>query len=387
MALGLLSWYIPKEHDLEPSRRKLELERALAEAKPGSVILLEPGVYEGGIYVENLRGEPGKPIVIGAEDPLNPPVINGGRECLHLVEPAYVEVRDIIFSGASENGLNVDDGGSYETPAIVITLRNLKVVDIGPEGNRDGIKMSGVDSFAIENCTVERWGSGGSGIDLVGCHNGIIVGCVFRHGDDVGASGIQVKGGSCNVTIRGCRFEHAGLRAVNIGGSTDMGYFRPQPPPGYEAKGVLVEGCVFLGSEAPIAFVGAEGSAARFNTIYRPRRWILRILQETVGPGFAPCRDCDFTDNVIYFMSREIAEAVNVGSNTSPETFRFARNFWYAADDPGSSAPILPVEEEDGVYGLDPDFADPEGGDFRLKPGSPATGKGAFAQADEAEGE
>jgi len=381
-ALGL-SWL--SQRDLEEREREsriqrsLELKEAVAQSVPGSIILLEAGTYEGGLYLEHVNGEPGKPIKIMAADPRNPPVIEGGRECLHLVEPAYVELSDIIFTGAADNGLNIDDGGSYDSPASHIVLRNLVVVDVGPNGNRDGIKLSGVDHFVIENCTAERWGSDGSAIDLVGCHDGVIVGCTFRHGDDTGASGIQVKGGSRNITIRGCRFEHAGSRAVNIGGSTDLQYFRPQPPPGYEAKNVTVEGCIFIGSEAPVAFVGVDGAVARFNTIYRPKRWILRILQETVSPEFVPCRNVNFTDNIIAFMTGEVVETANIGVETAPETFAFSGNLWYAMDDPTASFPSLPTREMDGTYGLDPMFMDPEGGNFMLKPESRAHGKGAYA--------
>lgn len=364
-------------------QRSLKLKDAVAQSKPGSVILLEAGTYEGGLYFEHLKGEPGKPIKILAADLRNPPVIKGGRECLHLIEPTYLELSYIIFTGATDNGLNIDDGGSFDAPASHIVLSNLVVVDVGPNGNRDGIKLSGVDHFVIVNCTVERWGNDGSAIDMVGCHDGVIVGCTFRHGDDVGASGIQVKGGSCNITIRGCRFEHAGLRAVNIGGSTDLQYFRPQPPPGYEAKNVTVEGCVFIGSEAPIAFVGVDGAVVRSNTIYRPKRWVLRILQETVSPEFVPCRNGNFTDNIVSFMTSEVVETANIGSDTDPETFTFARNLWYAMDNPSMSSPSLPIQEKDGMYGSDPMFTDPEGGDFKLKPESQAHGKGAYAFPDE----
>jgi hypothetical protein len=357
----------------------LELKEAVAQAKPGSIILLDPGTYEGGLYFENLKGEPDKPIKIMAADPHNPPVIRGGEECLHLVAPSYVELSYIIFSGATDNGLNIDDGGSYAVPACNIVLSNLSVMDIGPSGNRDGIKLSGVDHFFVLNCTVERWGDDGSAIDMVGCHEGVIEACTFRHGDDVGASGIQVKGGSCNISIWSCRFEHAGLRAVNIGGSTDLRYFRPQPPPGYEAKNVSVQGCVFIGSEAPIAYVGVDGAVVSFNTIYRPKHWVLRILQETVSPAFTPCRHGNFTDNIIAFMASEVVETVNIGNDTAPETFTFTRNLWYAIDDPSRSLPRLPVQERDGLYGVDPMFANAGGGDFSLKPESPAQGKGAFA--------
>ncbi|MGQ9513859.1 MAG: right-handed parallel beta-helix repeat-containing protein [Thermoproteota archaeon] len=288
LGFGFLSKMALNEFERESShQRSAKLKEGLAKAKSGDVILLVGGIYEGDIYVEYLKGEPERPIIIGAADPLNPPIIKGGREGMHLVDPAYVEIRDIIFSGARDNGLNIDDGVSYDTPASHILLRNLKVIDVGPDGNKDCIKLSGVDNFTIVNCTIECWGSDGSAIDLVGCHDGYIEACVFRNGDDAGASGIQVKGGSCNITIRACWFEHAGLRAVNIGGSTDLQYFRPQPPQGYEAKDILVERCVFIGSEAPVAFVGVDGAVVRFNTIYRPKRWIMRKLQETLGPDFA----------------------------------------------------------------------------------------------------
>ncbi|MGQ9513860.1 MAG: hypothetical protein ACUVTL_02240 [Thermoproteota archaeon] len=72
-------------------------------------------------------------------------------------------------------------------------------------------------------------------------------------------------------------------------------------------------------------------------------------------------------------------ETINVGSNTAPETFHFAKNLWYAIVDPRISNPKLPVEEEDGIYGVDPELIDPENGDFHLKHGSPAIGKGAFS--------
>ncbi len=231
------------------------------------------------------------------------------------------------------------------------------------------------------NCTIERWGDEGSGIDMVGCHQGVIERCILRYEDDKGASGIQAKGGSCDIVIRYCRFEHAGRRAVNIGVSTGLKYFRPRPQ-GYEAKNITVEYCIFIGSNAPIAFVSADGAFARFNTIYRPRKWVIRIRQSTTGRDFVPCRYGEFTDNIVVFRADEIRKIVNIGRGTAPETFLFARNLWYCADDPSKSRPTLPSPEIDGVYGVDPKFIDPERGDFRLRPDSPAKGKGAYAHGE-----
>ena len=96
----------------------------------------------------------------------------------------------------------------------------------------------------------------------------------------------------------------------------------------------------------------------RFNTIYDPGRWALRILQETKEPGFVPSRRGVFTDNIIVFRSDAWASGgVNIGPGTAPETFEFARNVWFCRDAPQRSKPTLPTPERDGTYGSDPQLA------------------------------
>jgi len=353
------------------------LRRQIAAAEPGTTVLVAPGTYEGGIYLQGVQGTADAPIGIAAQDPANPPVITGGSSTLHLPDAAHLELRDLVLTGAEHNGLNIDDGGSYDTPAHHIVLRRLTVRDVGPEGNRDGIKLSGVDDLRIEDCLIENWGDGGSAIDMVGCHRGVVTGCTIRH--DRGAStGVQCKGGTSRMAVRGNHFEGAIARGVNIGGSTGLQYFRPEPQ-GCEAREITIEGNVFCGCTAPVAFVGCDGSTVRFNTIWRPGKWALRILQETREPGFVPCRNAVFSDNIIVFRSDQWSEGgVNIGPHTAPETFAFARNVWYCEDRP-EPAPRLPAEETGGLVGEDPLLVAPEDGDFRLREGSPAEGRGHTA--------
>jgi hypothetical protein len=354
----------------------LQLRRELGRAAAGTTIRIAPGMYRGGVSFRGLRGEPGRPIVLAAVDPARPPVFEGEAFGMHLSDPAHVELHDLVVTGAKGNGLNLDDGGTSDSPAHHVLMRSLVIRDIGPTGNRDGIKLSIVDDFRVEGCTVERWGSGGSAIDMVGCHRGEIVGSTFRHGDAVGDNGVQAKGGSRDVVIRRCRFEHAGQRAVNLGGSTGLAYFRPRPE-GYEAKDITVEDCTFDGSMAPVAFVGVDGAIVRHNTIYRPRRWGFRILQETREPGFVACHNGQFTDNLVVYRSDEMAAPVNVGDATDPQSFTVARNAWYCLDAPTRSRPTLPVPETDGVYGIDPGLRDAEAGDLRQRADSPVRSAGA----------
>lgn len=307
--------------------------------------------------------------MIAGADPADRPRFSG----MHFSRVAFLDIRDIVIDATTGNGINIDDGGTITSPSHHVTLTNVHVTQT-PRGNIDGLKLSGIDDFVVRGCVIEKWG--GSGIDMVGCHRGVIEDCTFRNGGD---NGVQGKGGTSDVVVRRSRFENAGQRSVNLGGSTGMQFFRPAGAK-YEAHNLTVEGCTFIGSVAPIAFVGVDGAVVRFNTIYMPDRWAVRILQETVVEGFVPSRNGVFSDNIVVFSSAKWASGgVNVGPNTAPQTFKFERNWWYCTDRPGASTPQLPTREMNGTYGTDPQFVDAANGDLQLKAGSPASKHGATA--------
>jgi hypothetical protein len=347
------------------------LRAALHKAEPGTIIRIAPGQYQPGIYVAQLKRSRQQPIVIEGVDEARRPCFEGGKAAWHLSDCAYVVFRNIAVRGQSGNGINIDDGGTHESPTHDIVLDNIRVSDIGPKGNLDGIKLSGVNDFVVRRCRVEGWG--GQAIDMVGCHRGLIEDCEFVGKEGFSqAHGPQTKGGSSQITIRRCWFHDAGSRAVNIGGSTGRAYFRP-PGAQYEAKEIVVEGCTFVGSMAPIAYVGVDGAVVRYNTLYYPETWVVRILQETRDPGFAPCGNGRFERNLVVFRRSDIRTFVNVGPGTAPETFRFSDNFWYCQDRPEASKPQLPVLEENGVYGRDPRLD--ATGSKHLKPRDPVAAR------------
>lgn len=362
------------------------VEAAVRVARPGTAVRLAPGEYRGGITLVDVAGTAEAPIWIGGEAGGERPVIRGGGSGLHVVRPRYVVVHDLEVTGASGNGVNVDDGGEYEDEdaAHHVVLRDLVVHDIGGDGNQDGVKLSGVRDYWVIGCAIARCGGrmSGSGIDQVGCHRGMIARCHFS---DLSGNGVQCKGGTEDVEIRWCRFADAGARGVNMGGSTGLEYFRPpvrRDRVNAEARDVRVLRNVFEGSEAAVAFVGAVGCEMRGNTIVRPGKWVMRILQETGsvdGFEFAACGENVFADNVVWFERGSVREGaeVNIGPGVRAETFVFEGNLWWAGDEPGRSEVRLPVEEVGGVVGLDPRLVDVEGGDYRLGEGSAAVGAGS----------
>ena len=368
-ALVLIStflWQSAAAEEIHVSNRE-ELVVALRRAKPGTTILLTAGTYEGGISQAELIGTKEQPIVICGADPDHSPVIAGGGSGLHLSSPAHVELRDLVIQGARGNGVNIDDSGSIDAPAHDLVLRNLVVRDVGPKGNRDGIKLSGLRDFRIDGCRIERWGSGGSGIDMVGCRGGGVTNCKFSDATGDGANAVQAKGGSSDIVIERCRFEDFGGRGVNIGGHTGLPYFRPRDA-AYEARNITVQDCEFVGGVAAVAFAGVDGALVQHNTIYRPRRWPIRILQENTDKRFASCRNGKLVKNVIAFRSDEVREVFNIGPNTEPKTFTISGNVWCCLDRPDDTRRLVrtPVAEMDGTYGVMPKFKDPENGDVRL---------------------
>jgi polygalacturonase len=236
-------------------------------------------------------------------------------------------------------------------PVMGITLDHVEVSDIGPQGNCDAIKCSGLDKLTIRDCTVTGWG--GQGIDFVGCHHSLITGCRFVGKEGFSATaGIQLKGGTSDIIVEKCHFTNAGQRPINLGGSTGLAYFRPQGAK-YEAARLIVRDNVIEGSLCSAAFVGVDGAEFSGNTLLYPSKWIFRILQETTDPGFVTCRNVLIKNNQITFRRSDVQSEINIGGGTSPETFRFENNHWLAEDRPEASKPKLPTDEKNGVYGQD----------------------------------
>lgn len=325
------------------------LTQAVADAQPGATILLAPGDYGSGFNFKNVNGTPTHPIVIEGADPNNPPLFTGGKEAIHLSDCNHLVLRNLKVSGCTANGINCDDGGTFETPSEGIVFDNITISDIGPEGNYDGLKLSGLTSFLVTNCTFNGWG--GAGIDMVGCREGQIENCRFLGKEGYSqTTGIQAKGGTEKVRIVRNFFHDTGGRGINLGGSTGNQFFRPELR-NFEAKDLEVIGNHFVGCETALAYVTSVGCIVRHNTIVHPQKWIFRILQEKPLEEFQSCRDGVFEENLIVYDKR-VQTFVNVGAGTKPETFAIRGNAWFCSD--GDRRPKLPVEETDGIYQIDP---------------------------------
>jgi hypothetical protein len=362
---------VAQTHHVGAGQMYASLTHALVVTKPGDTIMVHEGNYNGGVYIAGLQGTAAKQIYIIAA-PTSTVVFQGGVYAWHMTDAAYVYIKGFTFQQQTGNGFNIDDGGTYNTPSHHIIFDSCIFRNINAKGNNDLLKMSGVDHFEIRNCTFLNGAAGGSGIDMVGCHNGLIKNNRF---ENLGSNSIQAKGGSKNIRIAYNYFSNGGERTLNLGGSTNLKLFRPLDAR-YEAARLTVYSNIFVGSEVPIAYVGCVQSEVLNNTIYLPQKWVIRILQETVDSSrFYPCGNNSFSNNIIYHDGR-VSVDCSTGPNTNPQSFSFSNNLWYHSQNLAWAGPTLPVKDTNTIIGKNPLFKNAAGNDFSLKKGSPAAGKG-----------
>jgi hypothetical protein len=154
-----------------------------------------------------------------------------------------------------------------------------------------------------------------------------------------------------------------------------MQFFRPLGI-SYEASKIRVWSNVFYGGIVPVAFVGSTDCEVVNNTIIKPEKWVVRILQENRDPGLVSCSKNVFRNNIVVFEA-DGKYAVNTGPNTDASSFVFSNNLWFNPGNLSWSGPDIPVKETGSILYADPLFSDDQ---YHLKSSSPAIGKGFLMQ-------
>lgn len=351
------------------------LSSAATAITPGDTLLFQSQTFDDGTqFLVDVNGTTEQPIVLKSEI-LHGAVFQGGTESIHLSSCSNIIIDGFIIEQQTGNGMNIDDGGSYTIPSVNVTIKNCIFRDMNASGNNDMLKMSGVDFFTIENCQFINGSSGGgAGIDFVGCHYGTIQDCTF---ENTGTAGIQNKGGTQHILIQRNTFKNISQRALNLGGSTGLQFFRPPLSypivDAFEAADIQVYANIFVGSWAPIAYVGCVRVDVSNNTFYAPDNWVIRILQETTEPGFLTCADNSFTNNIIYLAS-DLVEA-NIGPNTDAASFTISHNLWFNESN-SNWQPNMPVVDP-ALLIADPLFLYPPLDNFLPLATSPAAASGS----------
>lgn len=341
---------------------------ALAQARPGTRVRVAAGTYGAIGSMANLQGTAQAPIALVGDGEVV--IETGGASVgLHLVDPRYVVIEGIAIRDAVPHGMNIDDGGSYASPASHVVLRNVSFSRIGNGGNNDCLKMSGVDDFFVENSRFSGCNQG-EAIDMVGCHRGVVTGNSFA---DMPGTAVQTKGGSADVLIHGNRFTNVAQRAINAGGSTGKPYFRPLDA-AHEAERIrMIANLVERSGSAPVVFSGCDACVFANNTIVHPGDYVARIVEENALR--TPGTNGFFVNNIVVFEASGRRSYVDIGAGARPETFTFGWNLWHALDDASFAGPAYDrglAAEQNAIVRQDP-LLD---ADWRPRAGSPAVAAG-----------
>ena len=326
---------------------------------------------------------------------------------------AYIRIQGLSFTNSMLHGLSIDDGGSWSrtTPAHHIVIEDCDFSYSADTGQ--GIKLAGVDTFLIKNCTFSEVRD--HLLDLVGCHWGTITGCSFENTRSTliieYGSGIQIKGGSANVLIDKCYFHTPGYAGMHIGQVTGEDYFRPifSTDDGdgencdYEVKNIDVYRSIFVDMINPIKWASSVGGGIYNCTFYCPEAYDGSNVTGLayVYNMYAFHTYGAFPDTLVFAKDGEVINNImshnsSLGSlnfvvytqsaQTNPESFLFSYNLWHDTDDPGNLpawdylATLYGSPQHNNDLSGDPLFveASPEADtDFMLQSSSPAVAAGS----------
>lgn len=299
--------------------------------------------------------------------------------------PQYIVIKNLSFGPFTLAAIYIADGGTYcrTTPTHNITIDSCDFYG-GPNGERHALKITGLDSMVLKNCTFRNMVQ--NGVDGVGVHYAHAYNNDFT---DCGNAGFSNKGGSSYNLIEKNIF-HDTNYGVLIGQQTDMDQFRP--PFGtldadgdtmfYEAKDIEVYRNLFMNVYEPIKWDCAHGGKVNNNTFYSPNnygtappaygiKYIAEIHQNryhdgTSNPSWTRStysHDGEFKNNICVFgRTYNNNGPINVQTAyTIPESFTFANNLWYCTD---PTARVLPNWE--GLTGDPPQHSNDYTGDAKF---------------------
>ncbi|MEZ5395945.1 MAG: Ig-like domain-containing protein [Bryobacterales bacterium] len=330
-----------------------ELFAKLRFARPGETVVLAPGVYTRPVFSSTdwgLRGVEQYPIVFRAQDPANPPTIDGS---LVLAGSSWLRFENLRFVNPGYHNVNVYPNDAYPSHDIVFDgIYAESKPDLTLAAN---LKITRSDNVDVRNSTFFGWGD--NSIDTIGLWGG-----VFEDNQFLGRSGfaqrtaLQLKGDSRDLIVRNNYFFNAGQRVVQIGGGTGAQFFRE--PPSFEAQRVEVYGNRIVGGGACFSLATQTDSNVHHNTCYLPSIWIIRLLNE--NGDLEPNQNGRFEHNLFVYDSGINPEFVNLSvlGGVDVASFVFHNNAYFQVDGDSPSLPALPVVETNMVDQINPELVD-----------------------------
>ena len=347
---------------------------------PGDTVYMHAGVYtDAGQLFDSIIGTPTQWITIR-------PYQNDSVS-IHVEytfqHAQYLKISGLNFYGGdtSQNGkfyhlLFIDYGYECYTANHNIIVENCSFtehhVPIALGNSAASLKITGADSFLIQNCLFKNCTNVADGISMNADKNGIIRNCRF---ENIDGNGSHCKGGAKNILYERNLFINCNSSAINIGGATGSTFFCPASGAKFEADSIMVFSNITIGGTVGFDFISCNHSQVFNNTCYKSTSFAFRCLDEDT---LYPFRN-NYCYNNIFAPYSKNGIYMNAGGQTDFSTFYFKSNLFhdfknadpksiYWAELPGST-------DSNDIIG-DPMFNDTSKWDFTLKKGSPAIAAG-----------
>jgi hypothetical protein len=365
--------------------------------RPGDEIILMPGRHRPASF-DRLAGTAEAPIIIRGASPQKPSIIASQLDGIRVKEGAHLVIQDLQISGGSASGIWIgaaqpeSETQAAEPDAVLtprlgasndkvrtqrardILIRNVSISKIGPRGQRHGIFLTGFVDVRIDGVRIEGWG--GSAIELLACEDVAITKSQFRGIEDHSQNcGVRARAGCDRVNISGCRFENAGDFVISMGGKSNPEDFVPPIPADAasaslaEATRVQVEHCTIIGGLCAAAFIHAEHCNVQANTIVRPRRCALGLLNDSPDVRIKPTGPNVFGANLVFWQAGDIVRLAEVAEGVNGDALVLEPNLWWSNESLEDRRKLGPLPGKDAMeqqFDLDPKL------DKNFKPTVPA---------------
>lgn len=241
------------------------LQKAVNAAKPGEVIVVKPGSYNGSLSLSGVNGTADKPIQIVSET-VHGAVINGSSNSAAInawgVSNVVIQDFQIVSNAKSGDEGGIKLGGDWNAPATGVVITGNKITGQG----QDGIKLynGATGNTVVGNEINGDWRQ--EAIDGVSISNSVIA-----YNTVTGTakfSGLTFKAGSNNIEVVGNEFAVNAPVQISVGGYgnsrlTEYGDY-PDEWKGPEASNSVIHKNNIKGD---VQLVSAVGNTIKENSI------------------------------------------------------------------------------------------------------------------------
>lgn len=327
----------------------LVFDSIAASLRPGDEVVLERGVHLP-FSLADLRGEPGRPIVIRGEigeGPVRMPYVKATAYGIRLVRPRHVVLRDLMVGNGSGplvllEGERGPDGSPVESNSQVAALR---LVQENPAPSQDGVVLRDIDRVDVREVAIRGWNRAAVRVERSSrCSVNF---CML---DPVRTlpqeTGLDVS--------RGCRQVAAAMLTMGPRVRTGfrLGSCEGIPADTPPAEAVLVMRCSVPEPDRFAWIGGVRGLVLRWNTVADPRVCVWQAVDACGLPS-----EVTLLGNLFSWRPGMIERICDVPASLPADSVRLGENLWWSEEIPAAFEAIgrpFGVEAEPQRLDVDP---------------------------------